>query len=234
MGNNIINNNITIGIEGLVGAGKTSICRELLKKVPNSIILHGGNLYRGIVFALMSSGANMNKIMHKTDKPIDIKQMMDMLKVELKIENRESVVYVNGKEINEDNLQSDKISMAVSKIAKDADNAKFYMFGKKLIDTYKKQYNLIISGRDLMKIYPELDYHFFVTADIDTRVERKMHQYENETITREELKKHIEERDMLQEQAGFYKRYSKTIDVDVTECKNAEESAMKILEKIAQ
>ena len=37
-------NNITIGIEGLVGAGKTSICRELLKKVPNSIILHGGNV----------------------------------------------------------------------------------------------------------------------------------------------------------------------------------------------
>ena len=102
MENNIIENNITIGIEGLVGAGKTSICRELLDKIPNSIILHGGNLYRGIVFALMSSGADMNKIMHGTDKPIDIKQMMDMLKVELKIENRESVVYVDGKEINED------------------------------------------------------------------------------------------------------------------------------------
>ena len=99
MENNIIENNITIGIEGLVGAGKTSICRELLDKIPNSIILHGGNLYRGIVFALMSSGADMNKIMHGTDKPIDIKQMMDILKVELKIENRESVVYVDGKEM---------------------------------------------------------------------------------------------------------------------------------------
>ena len=97
---------------------------------------------------------------------------------------------------------------------------------------YKKQYNLIISGRDLMKIYPDLDYHFFVTADIETRVDRKMHQYTNEKITREELKKHIEERDSLQEQAGFYKRYDKTIDIDVTECKSAEESAMKILEKI--
>ena len=106
MENNIIENNITIGIEGLVGAGKTSICRELLDKIPNSIILHGGNLYRGIVFALMSSGADMNKIMHGTDKPIDIKQMMDILKVELKIENRESVVYVDGKEINEESLQS--------------------------------------------------------------------------------------------------------------------------------
>ena len=169
MENNIIENNITIGIEGLVGAGKTSICRELLDKIPNSIILHGGNLYRGIVFALMSSGADMNKIMHGTDKTIDIKQMMDMLKVEL----------------NEESLQSDTTSMAVSKIAKDADNTKFYIFGRKLIDAYKKQYNLIISGRDLMKIYPELDYHFCVKGDIDTRVERKMHQYENETITRE-------------------------------------------------
>lgn len=224
--------NITIGIEGLVGAGKTSICRAMLDKIPNSIILHGGNLYRGIVYALMNSGIDMSKIVNNSDKPIDIKQMMDMLKVEIKIENRESVVYVDGKEINEDNLQSDATSLAVSKIAKDADNSKFYAFGKKLIDVYKKQYNLIISGRDLMKIYPELDYHFFVTADIETRVDRKMHQYTNEKITREELKRHIEERDSLQEQAGFYKRYDKTIDVDVTECKSAEESAMKILEKI--
>lgn len=224
--------NITIGIEGLVGAGKTSICRAMLDKIPNSIILHGGNLYRGIVYALMNSGIDMSKIVNNSDKPIDIKQMMDMLKVEIKIENRESVVYVDGKEINEDNLQSDATSLAVSKIAKDADNSKFYAFGKKLIDMYKKQYNLIISGRDLMKIYPDLDYHFFVTADIETRVDRKMHQYTNEKITREELKKHIEERDSLQEQAGFYKRYDKTIDIDVTECKSAEESAMKILEKI--
>lgn len=224
--------NITIGIEGLVGAGKTSICRAMLDKIPNSIILHGGNLYRGIVYALMNSGTDMSKIVNNSDKPIDIKQMMDMLKVEIKIENRESVVYVDGKEINEDNLQSDATSLTVSKIAKDADNSKFYAFGKKLIDVYKKQYNLIISGRDLMKIYPDLDYHFFVTADIETRVDRKMHQYTNEKITREELKKHIEERDSLQEQAGFYKRYDKTIDVDVSECKSAEESAMKILEKI--
>ena len=224
--------NITIGIEGLVGAGKTSICRAMLDKIPNSIILHGGNLYRGIVYALMNSGIDMSKIVNNSDKPIDIKQMMDMLKVEIKIENRESVVYVDGKKINEDNLQSDATSLAVSKIAKDADNSKFYAFGKKLIDMYKKQYNLIISGRDLMKIYPDLDYHFFVTADIETRVDRKMHQYTNEKITREELKKHIEERDSLQEQAGFYKRYDKTIDIDVTECKSAEESAMKILEKI--
>ncbi len=226
--------NITIGIEGLVGSGKTSLCRALLKMLPNSIILHGGNLYRGIVFALMNSGIDISKMQESLDSGnhIDIKQVMDMLKVELKIENKESVVYVNGIEINEENLQSDTTSMAVSKIAKDADNSKFYAFGKKLIDIYKQEYNLIISGRDLMRIYPQLDYHFFITADLEERVNRKMKQYSNSEIAKEELSKHIQERDKLQEESGFYKRYDKTIDIDVTDCKSAEESAKKVFEHI--
>ena len=32
--------NIVIGIEGLVGSGKTSICKCLLDKIDNSIIFH--------------------------------------------------------------------------------------------------------------------------------------------------------------------------------------------------
>lgn len=227
--------NITIGIEGLVGAGKTSLCRELLNMVPNSIILHGGNLYRGIVYALINSGLDLKAMTGTSSNKIetlDIKQLMDMLKVEIKIENRESVVYVSGVEINEENLQSDSTSMAVSKIAKDADNSKFYAFGKKLIDAYKEKFNLIISGRDLMRIYPQLDYHFFITADLKVRVDRKMKQYEASDVSREELKQHIIERDKLQEEAGFYKRYDITKDIDVTDCKTAKESAKRVLEYI--
>ena len=224
--------NITIGIEGLVGAGKTSLCRELLNLVPNSMILHGGNLYRGIVYALMTSNVDLKQMMSNPEslKNLDIKQLMDKLKVELKVENRQSVVYVNGKEINEDNLQSDETSLNVSKIAKDADNSKFYIFGASLIDMYKKQYNLIISGRDLMKIYTKLDYHFFITADLDTRVERKVSQYQD--VNKEQIKEHIIQRDKLQEESGFYKRYDKTIDVDVTDCSTPEESAKKVFSYI--
>ncbi len=221
--------NITIGIEGLVGAGKTSLCRELLNMIPNSIILHGGNLYRGIVYALMTSNIDFKQMMSnpETMKNLDIKELMERLKVEIKIEDKQSVVYVSGKEINEDNLQSDETSLNVSKIAKEADNSKFYAFGASLIDMYKKKYNLIISGRDLMRIYPKLDYHFFITADLETRVDRKLGQYEN--ANREEIKNHIIQRDKLQEQSGFYDRFDKTIDIDVTDCKTPEESAKKVL-----
>ena len=46
--------NIVIGIEGYVGTGKTSVCRKLLDKIPNSVLLHGGNIYRAITYGILN------------------------------------------------------------------------------------------------------------------------------------------------------------------------------------
>ena len=54
--------NIVIGIEGTVGAGKTSICRELLNEIDNSIILHGGEIYRAIVYGMMKEKPDMENL----------------------------------------------------------------------------------------------------------------------------------------------------------------------------
>ena len=223
--------NVVIGIEGLVGSGKTSICRELLKRIPNSIILHGGNLYRGIVYALMSSKhIDLNNLKNNI-KNIDIKDMMDKLGVEFKIENGETVIYINGKKIDEDNLQSEEASMAVSIAGANADNSELYGFARKLIDMYKQKFNVIVSGRDLMNIYPNLDYHLFIEADLEERVKRKMKQY-GENANYEEVKQNIMERDKLQEKAGYYKTYDKTIRIDVTNCGTVEEATEKVLSTI--
>lgn len=220
--------NVVIGIEGLVGSGKTSICRELLKRIPNSIILHGGNLYRGIVYALMTSKhIDLNNLKNNI-KNIDIKDMMDKLGVEFKIENGETVIYINGKKIDEDNLQSEEASMAVSIAGANADNSELYGFARKLIDKYNKKFNVIVSGRDLMNIYPDLDYHLFIEADIEERVKRKMKQY-GENADYNKVKQNIVERDKLQERAGYYKIYDKTIRIDVTDCSTVEEATKKVL-----
>ena len=219
--------NIVIGIEGLVGSGKTSICREIIHKLPNSIILHGGNLYRGIVYAFMKQNKQLSDL-----KNMDIAQIMKKLNVKIELENRETVVYVNDKKIDEEELQNEKTSMAVSVVGNVADNSKLFIFARNIINDFKEKYNVIVSGRALMEIYPDLDYHFLITASLDERVKRKSMQYNN--VNLQELREHIMKRDELQEKSGFYKMYQNTIKVDVTECKTVEDSTNKVCEYIEE
>lgn len=221
---------IVIGIEGLVGAGKTSICRELVKILPDTILLNGGNLYRAIVYAMMKSGADLESLKSQANH-IDIKTMMDLFKIELKIEDNETKIYMDGKLIEEQELQSEKSSLAVSEIGGKANNEALFVFARNLIDTFKVGHNIIISGRSIMNIYPNTDYHFFITASLEERTKRKSIQYKGE-VDIEELKEHISKRDELQKQAGFYNLSNKTISIDVTDCKTVEESTNKVLSYI--
>lgn len=179
---------------------------------------------------MLTKGANIEKLSDEA-KNIDIKVVMDLLKIELKIENNETMFYMDGVKLEEEKLQSKESSLAVSIVGGKANNKKLFEFAKELIDNLKINYNVVISGRSIMQIYPETDYHFLVTASLEERIKRKCIQY-NGKITQEEVKQNIVKRDELQEKAGFYKKYPNTITVDVTECKSAEESTNKILKYI--
>lgn len=218
--------NIVIGIEGTVGAGKTSICRKLLDEIENSIILHGGEIYRAIVFGMMKS-----KI--KNTENLDAFEVMKDLGIEIKLEDRETKIYMNGQKIDEKDLQSKQASIAVSKISNTANNEKLYKFGKELIDKFRKDYNIILSSRDIVKMYPNFTYHFFIDASIEERTNRKYMQY-NKEIPKEQIKEMIQCRDELQEKSGYYKIYPQTKVIDVTNCKSAEESAQLVLENMKE
>ena len=188
--------NIVIGIEGTVGSGKTSICRNLLNKIDNSIILHGGEIYRAIVYGMMKS-----KI--KNTQNLDAFEMMKELGIEIKLEDTETKIYMNGEQIDEKDLQS------------------------------KQAYNIILSSRDIVKMYPDVTYHFFVDASIEERTNRKYNQY-NKEMPKEQIREMIQNRDELQEKSGYYKIYPQTKVIDVTSCKNAEESAKLVLENMKE
>lgn len=222
--------NIVIGIEGLVGAGKTSICRELIKEMPNTILLNGGNLYRAIVYAMIQNGKKLEEL-KKQGKNLDIKEMMDLFKIQIKIENNETIIYIDGKKVDEDEIQSKEASIAVSTIGGSADNKNLFKFARNLIDDLKKNSNVIVSGRSVMKIYPDCNYHFFIVADLEERVKRKCFQYNNKE-TEDEIRENIIKRDELQEKAGFYEYSSITTKIDVTDCKSVSESTQKVLSYI--
>lgn len=128
-------------------------------------------------------------------------------------------------------MQSKETSLAVSEVSHTANNEKAFLFVQDLVEDLKKKYHVIFSGRAIMKIYPDCDYHFFISADLEERIKRKCIQYQGLEST-EEIRKNIIKRDELQEKSGFYECSPITIQIDVTDCKSAKESADKVLQKI--
>lgn len=219
--------NIVIGIEGLVGAGKTSICKKLIKEIPNTILIHGGNIYRAIIGTVIKNGISLEEL-KKTASNLDMKKLMDKFNIELKIENNETILYENGKVIDEQFLQSKEISLAVSSLGGRTKEDSLFDFARKIIDDLKTKYNIILSARGVLNIYPKCDYHIFITADLDVRVKRKAKQYGDKS--QDEVRDNIIKRDRLQKEVGYYDLSSITKVVDVTECNSVKESTSKVLD----
>ena len=226
------NSNVVIGIEGMVASGKTSICKELTNMVQNSIFIDGGLIYRGIVLAIFKSGIDIKEMLSSASTTkFNALDLMKKLQVEFKIENNQTVVYIAGKKIEEEDIQTEKNSLGVSNIAGKANNTSLFAFAKGIIDAYREKYNIIVSGRDLVELYPEMTCHVYITASLEERAKRRYNQYEGK-LTLEEIKNTIIERDKMHEEAGFNKKCSKTLEIDVTECKSAKESSQKILNEM--
>ena len=197
--------------------------------MPNTVLLNGGNLYRAITYASIKSGKSIEEL-KSTMINADIKSFMDLFNIEIKIEKNETVFYLSNIKLDEELLQSKEVSMAVSLIGGKTDNKNLFKFAYNLIDSLRKEHNVIVAGRSVMKIYNKCDYHFFITASIEERVKRKASQYNTNKL--DEIRETIEKRDLLQEKAGFYEYSNITVEVDVTDSKSPIESAKKVLQKI--
>ena len=226
--------NFVIGVEGEVGAGKTSMCKQLINIIPNTIFIDGGLIFRGIILAIKKyKETNYNDSNTYKHSNLDAFEIMKKLNVEFKIVNMQTVIFIDGKEMNQEEIETMENSMDVSKVASKSDNNALFKFANNIIKEYNTKYNVIVSARDLVEIYPEMDLHLFITADIEERIKRRYNQYKGK-YSIEEIKNIILKRDELHNKAGFNKKCNKTVTLDLTDCKNANESAKKALNVIKE
>ena len=236
-----MNENIVIGIEGEVASGKTSICKGLTELIDNSIFIDGGAIYRGIVLAISKSDADLfNKLKlnsinesNSINSNIDPLEIMKMLNVEFKIENKKTEIYINESKIDNSEIDSAENAIGVTKMASEVNNEMLFKFAHNVIEEYRKKYNIIVSARNLIEIYPQMTCYVYITADIEERIRRRYSQY-NGKYSVEEIKDMIIQRDLLHEKSGFNKTFERTIKIDVTNCKSKEEATNLVYDKLKE
>lgn len=214
--------------------GKTSMCETLAEKMDNTIFLDLGEIARAAIMACKKNLfgiISLGKIILGNKQDIDGVKLLKKLKISIKIVDKKTEIYINGKKQENKKTHTLKNSVGVSKYVQKFNKENLYKFVRTIIDDYKIHSNVIVSGRDLLKIYPNLDYHIYITCDLNERVERRYNQY-NKKYSKEKIKENIIKRDKYHEEAGYNNLDKRTIKLDLTDCKNAEESAKKVYDKI--
>ena len=92
--------NIVIGVEGQVSSGKTSMCKELIKLIPNCVYLDAGYIYRGIVLAIAKNKIDISKT------NLNPLELMNRLKVDFKIEENITQIYIDNKKVSAEEIES--------------------------------------------------------------------------------------------------------------------------------
>lgn len=158
---------ITIAIDGYSSTGKSTIAKELAKKL-GYVYVDSGAMYRTItLFAL--ENAIISKENFSKEKLIN---QLDAIKISFVFNQGVGFAeaYLNGKNVEKE-IRTLRVSSFVSKIA-----AEPYV-REKLVKVQKelgKNKGVVMDGRDIgTVVFPDAELKLFMTASADTRAKRR-------------------------------------------------------------
>ena len=220
--NKLDKNNICIAIDGYVCSGKSTIAKELARRLRFNFF-DTGAVYRGIACGF--------KYLNLDEKKIDEKYIEKFAKqifVEIKFIKNLEHVYVNGVDHTKD-LRRDDITALSAKISP------FVIIREKVLKIqrdFARTHNVVMEGRDIgSEVLPDADFKFFTTADETVRAKRRYQQFleRGEDITYEKVLEELRDRDYkdIHREHGAIKMMpdaylidttNQTLDESVNEC----------------
>lgn len=184
---------ITIAIDGFSSCGKSTLAKALAFEL-GYVFVDTGAMYRAVTLFCFRKGfvskesVNQNAIIdHLNQIEIHFERNKETLKLE---------IFLN-KEVVEREIRSLEISSLVSKVASIKE------VRQKLVVEQKKmgeKGGVVMDGRDIGSVvFPNAELKLFVTASPEIRTERRFKELlsTEPNITREEIRKNLEERDYL-------------------------------------
>ena len=158
---------IVIAIDGFSSTGKSTVAKELAKKL-NYIYVDTGAMYRAVTyFALQNNFIGDNFF----DSEALIKQLKDIhITFKFNEELGFAEVYLNGKNI-EASIRTLEVSKYVSPVATLSEVRRKLVEQQKLMGKGK---GIVMDGRDIgTVVFPEAELKIFMTASAETRAKRR-------------------------------------------------------------
>ncbi len=215
-----------IAIDGPAGAGKSSIAKEVSKRL-GYIYVDTGALYRTVAYNALQNGASL-------EDAEAVKATLSDTKISLAFEDGTQKVLLNGNDVS-DVIRTNEVSAGASKVSA-IPEVRTYLFD--LQQDIAKNNDCLMDGRDIgTVVLPNADLKVYLTASAEERARRRCKQNEEkgipadfDTILKEVNER--DERDMNREIAPL-KQAEDAVLLDTTDM-NFEQVVEKLLALVAE
>lgn len=180
---------IQISVDGYAACGKSTLARGLADKL-GFIYIDSGAMYRGVTYYFLQKNISF-------DQPPSPELIRD---IQISFESPKGShtpdqLLLNGLNIN-NHLRSQAVNEKVSTIAA------MPVIRKHLValqQDYGKKHNVVMDGRDIGNVvFPDAVLKLFLTADIETRVKRRLLDLKSDShLSYEQVKENLLLRDHL-------------------------------------
>ncbi len=151
-----------IAIDGPAGAGKSTIAKQVAKRL-NYIYVDTGAMYRSMALACLRAGVDIQN-------EEAVAKICEDLNVAIRHENGEQVVLLNGENVN-GFIRTQEVGNATSIIAV------YPQVREKLVGLQRQlanEENVVMDGRDIgSAVLPNADVKIYLTASARVRAERR-------------------------------------------------------------
>lgn len=217
----MLNNTISVAIDGPAGAGKSSISRIAAKKL-GFIYVDTGALYRavGLKFSLAGADTSLN---------CDIDGILADTTVDIRFKDGEQRVYLDSRDVSEE-IRTPTASMMASAVSARPQVRAFLLEMQRRL---ARENNVVMDGRDIgTVVLPDAEVKIYLTASAEVRAKRRLKELteKGEIVTFKEVYDDMVKRDYddMHREIAPLKQAEDAVLADTTDC-NLEESVELIL-----
>ncbi len=222
---------IKIAIDGPVGSGKGTLAMALSKKL-NALFVYTGAMYRELALACVREGINIKS-------EAQVLAILNRISIKLQPTEKGIRAFLNGEDVSDKIFQPDiskltPIVAAFPKIRKEM-VLRQRKIAEEAVDSGK---SVVMEGRDIATdVIPNADIKIYLTADVKTRVQRRLDQFQDKGIKMQfkEVLKDLEERDMRDTQriASPLKIVEDAVVIDTTN-DTIDQTVDRVVEKLKE